>query len=544
MSEIVAPPQRHPRAILIAVLIFAALSTLCAWWGDGFLEADAATHYLYARRAFHDPALFLDVWGRPVCTGIYAIPAALGGLHAVRFTSLLLALGTAELVRRIAAGQGFGRPSLAFIFTLSQPLVFLHSFSELTELPFAFLLAGAFLAYQHRQFALMAILAGLLPAARPEGFGFGLLAAIALLAHRRWLALPLLALPLCLWNYLGWWMWDNPDYSALTLGPIAIGRYLPRPLHGLLWLKANWPYSGDSTYARGSIFQFAAVLPMVTSPLIFPAVLVGIGGGWRGLCLPSRPPHVRRCAALILFLPLGVLAVHSYLFYRGKMASNGEARYLLSVAPFWALLAATGWQWISDRLRLRHPFALAAVAALLPLSANFWWQVIPLRNAPDWHAAARLVRWHQTDDLARRYPLLVSAHPAVAIARAELSVSSTPPPVTRRLADAPPAGAMLLWDPIYCGFNADANAVVRPAELMASGWVLLGDGSAPVEQGWQIFLSPTDADGRTTPYENRAGDFVVGRGRLDPLVLTNHSWRQYRPPSSGASSAPASSPSR
>ncbi len=45
-------------------------------------------------------------------------------------------------------------------------------FSELTELPFAFLLAAAFLAYVRRWFFLMAILIGLSPLGRPEGFGF------------------------------------------------------------------------------------------------------------------------------------------------------------------------------------------------------------------------------------------------------------------------------------------------------------------------------------------------------------------------------------
>ena len=49
------------------------------------------------------------------------------------------------------------------IFTLAQPLAFLHSFAELTELPFALLLAGAFWAYVRRRWWAVAILAGLLP---------------------------------------------------------------------------------------------------------------------------------------------------------------------------------------------------------------------------------------------------------------------------------------------------------------------------------------------------------------------------------------------
>ena len=62
---------------------------------------------------------------------------------------------------------------------LAQPLLFLHSFSELTELPFAALIGLSFLAYQRRQFLLMAVLVAISPLSRPEGFGFLLLAAAA-----------------------------------------------------------------------------------------------------------------------------------------------------------------------------------------------------------------------------------------------------------------------------------------------------------------------------------------------------------------------------
>ena len=62
----------------------------------------------------------------------------------------------------------------------AQPLVFLHSFSELTELPFAALLALAFWAYQRRRFALLAVLISLSPLTRPEGRG-----AVLICGYRR-----------------------------------------------------------------------------------------------------------------------------------------------------------------------------------------------------------------------------------------------------------------------------------------------------------------------------------------------------------------------
>src|SRR5207248_972568 len=145
---------------------------------------------------------------------------------------------------------------------------FLHSFSELTELPFAALIGVACLAYQRRQFLIMSILVAISPLSQPEGFGFLLLAAIALIAHRRWWWLILLPLPTFLWDYRGWQMYGTPQYSN--------AMHLPQSLQWILWLKENWPYAAQSVYGRGSIFHYAMLMPAVTSPLIFPATCLGV----------------------------------------------------------------------------------------------------------------------------------------------------------------------------------------------------------------------------------------------------------------------------
>ncbi len=138
------------KVIGIAIAVFAFLSLLMGTLSEGFLEADSCTHYMYARFALREPYLIANVWGRPLCTGIYAIPAALGGRTAVHLVSLALAIACAFIAREIARTDPASpqHPAerqhagmLAFVFVLAQPLVFLHSFSELTELPFAAALA-------------------------------------------------------------------------------------------------------------------------------------------------------------------------------------------------------------------------------------------------------------------------------------------------------------------------------------------------------------------------------------------------------------------
>src|SRR5205814_4703558 len=178
---------------------FSAASIWCAVTSDGFLEADSLTHYLYARFAIVETHYLVNIWGRPLVTGLYALPAYVFGRVGVRVTSLILALVCGFVAYAIARRQQYRWPVLALIFTLAQPLVFLHSFSELTELPFAALIGLAFLAYQRRQFFIMSILVAISPLGRPEGFGFLILAAIALIAHRRWWWLLILPLPTLLW---------------------------------------------------------------------------------------------------------------------------------------------------------------------------------------------------------------------------------------------------------------------------------------------------------------------------------------------------------
>src|SRR3954469_19740431 len=184
------------RPVAIATGAFAVLSTWAGVVSKGFLEADACTHYQYSRFVFVEPYRLIDVWGRPWCTFVYAAGVAVARRNGAHVVALLIALGMAWLTMRVARRQRWRWPALAFIFTLAQPLVFLHSFSELTELPFALMLIVAFTAYRERRWWELALVVGAMPLARPEGFGFLGMALVALLLHRRWYYAPLLAIPL------------------------------------------------------------------------------------------------------------------------------------------------------------------------------------------------------------------------------------------------------------------------------------------------------------------------------------------------------------
>jgi hypothetical protein len=82
--------------------LFGVLWLIAAVASDGFLEDDAWTHYLYARFAPVKPAYLFDVWGRPICTGLYALAAPWAGMAGCRGVSLLLLVACLWLTMRTA----------------------------------------------------------------------------------------------------------------------------------------------------------------------------------------------------------------------------------------------------------------------------------------------------------------------------------------------------------------------------------------------------------------------------------------------------------
>jgi hypothetical protein len=552
---------------LLAVGVFVLLSAAAAITSQGFLDNDACTHYIYARFSRYEPHYLTNVWGRPLVTSIYALPAWTIGRLGVRLTSMALAVGTGLVTMSIARRQGFRWPVLALIFTLAQPIFFLHSFAELTEVPFAFLVALAFWAYQGRHWLLMALVAGLMPTARPEGFAFLALAAGGLVWHRRdwWFPILVLAGGLSAWAVVRF----NPTAGSAqhikahflppllaALGGVALGFVFARRAWWLLllaaplavwslagwftnggywhdrwfmniltWIPQNWPYQAKSEYPDGWLVHFVVLLPAVVSPLVFPAVLIGV---WRSLREGGAQDHRRRCQWLIAAIPLMVLAGHSLLYWGGWMASNGELRYMLVVTPFWALLGAAGWQWLFERLRLGAPVAWAGAAALAPLLANVAYPVVPLRPEPEWAQAKQAEQWYRGAPQVENYPRLMTTHRAMNYL---LDISPTDDQRASEYAHdeimRPRPGTILIWDPRHGPRNSDKDLTASLNEILEAGWVPVaalreqeqgGVGKArPAnhpwvvmdrlarkldtdERGnWYVFLSPRDRWGEPTP---------------------------------------------
>jgi hypothetical protein len=461
--------SREPAVVIaIACTVYAALSMTCAYLSKGFLEIDGITHYLYARWATHNPAYFVDMWGRPFRTTLYSLPAKFGGLIGVRWTSCALALCVAWVSYLIARDLKLRWPGLAAIALLSQPLTFLHSMSELTELPFALLVGLAFWAYVRRRWLMFALVCSLLPTSRPEGFALLPVIAVVLALHRCWYYVPLLAVPLLVWNHVGWLTYGKP----------------PGYWH---WLISKWPYQGGSAYEPGPLLKYLGVLPWIIGPLVLPAMFIG----WVRSLLPvarlrtlkaALADHRERCLLLVGLIPLPVFVGYSLLHWLGKMSSSGEPRYLLIVAPLWAVLTAQGVTWLWQRYEWKHVYAAAAVLGFAWLLVNVHWRILPLSRGPDLDEAETLAAWHRAE-MAAKYPNVFVAHPGVT-----MYMDRVPSDMSKQNVASRPAHTLLIWHKIYSLYNSDPTRIITPEFVAESGWHEIPR-PAGVGEDWRFYTS-------------------------------------------------------
>ncbi|MEK7845438.1 MAG: hypothetical protein AAB257_00550, partial [Nitrospinota bacterium] len=100
-------------------------------------QEDEVGHYLIAKYSWQHPLLFLDIWGRPLVTLLFSIPAQVS-LGLTRFLSSLISLIVVYLTTYLAQiVLKKNEVRLVIPFLVFQPFYFLLSFGILTELIFS-----------------------------------------------------------------------------------------------------------------------------------------------------------------------------------------------------------------------------------------------------------------------------------------------------------------------------------------------------------------------------------------------------------------------
>ena len=361
---------------------FAIAAVALALWSPDSYQQDGGFHYLFARDAWWNHALFVDVWGRPLFTTLYALPAR-GGYLAAKLLTVVVCVATAWQSWKWAEDEGLARPEFTIPFLALQPSLMLLAADTMTEPLFALVLVVALrLRRRGRPRDAMAV-ASLLPLARPEGFFVCVLWGVWALADarlgestwRRARALPLLAS-----GVLAWWL----AALAITRDPLFI-------LHN--W-PPNWAPTG-ATYGIAPWSEYWRLRYEIVAKYFAPFFAIGF------LAFVAR-----RRLGVATSLVLMLFALHSVLRHYGLFGSAGYPRYFVCIAPAIALITLEGWNVVLDALhlgavrvapRVRAPLeAIAyvlAIALFLLVSRNTLYYIDDHDTARDARAVGDADAW-------------------------------------------------------------------------------------------------------------------------------------------------------
>ena len=340
--------KKHFLLPMMLLVFSAAMGVL----SPGFLEFDELTHFLKARELTHDWRVVLDIWGRPACTGLYGLAAAIGGIVAARLLAVVVTgvtgWGAMRLLGIVPRGDGDGyfvrtRTGWVWLLLYAQPMFLLNSFTVMTEMLLACAWVWAAVMVWRGRVKWAGLLIGLGALARPEGVVVVLL----------W--------PMMLWMARGSAARvrgrDRVVSSALALAPVvmwwATGAIVYRNAG---WMVSQFPWRLESQYGRtGALFVVSALVALALwmwVPVIVGAMRVWRDKNWAGILLLVFP-----VAAFFL--------LHGVLGTLGLMGAMSLPRYFLAVSPMIAVLGVAGLERME--LKSRRPRLLRKVVIALTI---------------------------------------------------------------------------------------------------------------------------------------------------------------------------------
>jgi hypothetical protein len=308
---------------------------------------DSYNHYLIAKYSWEHPKLLLDQWGKPIFTLIASVFAQRGLAGMIVLNSMCL-IGSAWLVAAAARHLKLAMPWLAGIIMITSPLFTDHIISGLTEPLNALFLSFVFYLLIREDYKTAAVIAGLLPFVRSEGFVLLLPIFLYFLVKGKFSSFIWIILPALVFNLMGWVILDAP-----------------------FWIFSHNPYikfqvSGEVICGSGSFWHYLRYFPPAFG--IIPSILATGGFFYwsnQGLRAPKNPKVLLN--VLLLSGTAGLFTfVHSFIWWQGMMGSCGYIRVLIIISPAIALLSYQMLVWLMEKLKGNlNVVILASLIALL-----------------------------------------------------------------------------------------------------------------------------------------------------------------------------------
>ena len=349
------------RLAVIAVVCMAVIGVLLIFLFPGSPEQDVDYHFLMARTAWVEHFYFVDVWGRPLFTTVFA-PVALLGFVPARLLALAVSVAAAWQTYRLASDLRMPRAWLVIPFLLGQPTFFELYSTLFTEPLFALVLVVALRCHISGRVKLGMLVASLLPLARPEGVFvcvfWGLWVALTFGVRRLAFGVPT-PRRLCRTSRR---LTDVDHRSVYGRVVSRLGSTVILASGVVIWWVAallltgdplfilhNWPATWHADmYGHGAFISYAQRGQEFAGVILIVPLFVGLLRGFRSLSV-----SLITASFLVLFL------LHSVFVKYGLFGEAGFPRYMVSVAPAIAVLTLEGWNTIFS-VKILRPLAIAA----------------------------------------------------------------------------------------------------------------------------------------------------------------------------------------
>lgn len=323
--------------LLIVQSVISIITILCC---DGTGDSgDSIMHYLFAKYSFQHTELFFNHWAKPVFV-LLASPFAQFGFIGIKvfnsIVSLLTVFFTFKTIRRLNLNNSVVGAIILF-FT---PLLFVLTFSGLTEPLFGlFLIVGIYLVLTNRLIA-SCLVVSFLPFIRSEGLIFLGIFGLYFLFKRNWKLIPLLLSGHIVYSFAGFTAHGN-----------------------LFWVFTKIPYARlSSTYGSGELFHFVDQMNYVVGVPIYLLFWIGI----IAIVHNSIKKKVNIEFMVLIFLGFfSFFIAHTLFWYFGIFNSMGLKRVLISVAPLSSIISLMGFNFILELIKKRKVLSLIIKSLLI-----------------------------------------------------------------------------------------------------------------------------------------------------------------------------------
>lgn len=301
---------------LLVLFIVISLASAGAYGG-----ADNYIHYRLSRYAFQHPQFFIDHWGKPLFT-ILSSPFSQFGFQGIKIFNVIAGILAAWFTYLTARELKYSNAWLTIFFCCFAPVYAPMMMTGMTEILFSLVLIFSVWLFLKEKYFVSAVVISFLPFARTEGFYIIPVFLLALLAVKKFKAIPFLVLGTVLFSIIGLFYY-----------------------HDLFWVLNQNPYHGkNNLYGSGSLFTFVNsykdIIGLLPVFLLCAGILILVYQALKKNPLTDKSAQLEW---LLIFFPFLIyLAMHSFLWWKGLAGSLGLVRYMAAIIPLTTLLCLKG----------------------------------------------------------------------------------------------------------------------------------------------------------------------------------------------------------